>query len=129
MTDAPALDDLAELIPDWDRSLRARKVAKATLKVYVPAARRYLDWLRAGQTLHRVLAHAATVWVAASLHTQPLEIPVIRNLIRSRLALPGSPQMVLQFGPAHASLASPRRPVPDFLIEGTSGGTARDQRP
>ena len=31
------------------------------------------DWLRAGQALHRVLAHAATEWVSASLHTQPLE--------------------------------------------------------
>jgi hypothetical protein len=88
-----------------------------------------LDWLRAGQALHRVLAHAATVWVAASLQTGPLEIPVIRDLIRTRLALPGTPQMLLQFGPAHTSLASARRPVPEFLMEGTSGAAARDQRP
>ena len=101
----------------------------AATAVLVTAGDSYLDWLRAGQALHRVLAHAATVWVAASLHTQPVEIPVIRNLIRTRLALPGTPQMVLQFGPAHASLAAPRRPVPDFLIEGTSGGAPRDQRP
>src|SRR5215467_11038619 len=59
------------------------------------------DWLRAGQALHRVLAHAATAWVSASLHTQPLEVPAIRDLIRVRLALPGVAQMLLQFGPAH----------------------------
>jgi hypothetical protein len=97
--------------------------------VLVTVGDSHLDWLRAGQALHRILAHAAIDWVAASLHTQPLEIPVIRNLIRTRLALPGTPQIVLQFGPAHASLASPRRPVHEFLMEGTSGGTARDQRP
>jgi hypothetical protein len=74
------------------------------------------DWLRAGQALHRVLAHAATVWVAASLHTQALEIPVLRNLIRAQLALPGVPQMLLQFGPAHISLASARRAVPEILL-------------
>jgi nitroreductase len=101
----------------------------AATAVLVTAADSRLDWLRAGQALHRLLAHAATVWVAASLHTGPLEIPVIRNLIRTQLALPGTPQMVLQFGPAHASLASARRPVPEFLIDGPSGGAARDQRP
>jgi hypothetical protein len=74
------------------------------------------DWLRAGQALHRVLTHAATEWVSASLHTQPLEVPAIRDLIRVRLALPGAVQMLLQFGPAHTSLSSARREVPDFLI-------------
>jgi len=74
------------------------------------------DWLRAGQALHRVLAHAATAWVSASLHTGPLEFPAIRDLIRVRLALPGAVQMVLQFGPAHSGMSSPRRPVPDLLI-------------
>jgi nitroreductase len=95
----------------------------AATAVLVTAGDGRLDWLRAGQALHRVLAHAATVWVAASLHTGPLEIPVIRGLIRAQLALPGTPQMLLQFGPAHAGLASPRRPVPELLIDGTSGGT------
>jgi hypothetical protein len=74
------------------------------------------DWLRAGQALHRVLAHAATAWVSASLYTQPLEFPAIRDIIRARLALPGAVQMLLQFGPARNSLSSPRREVPDFLI-------------
>jgi hypothetical protein len=49
------------------------------------------DWLRAGQALHRLLAHAASKWVFASLHTQPLELQPIRALIRGRLALPGYP--------------------------------------
>jgi nitroreductase len=101
----------------------------AATAVLVTAGDSRLDWLRAGQALHRVLAHAATVWVAASLHTGPLEIPVIRGLIRAQLALPGTPQMLLQFGPAHASMASPRRSVPEFLIGETSSGTGRDQRP
>ncbi len=101
----------------------------AVTAVLVTTGDTQLDWLRAGQALHRVLAHAATVWVSASLHTQPLEVPGIRNLIRARLALPGSPQMLLQFGPAHTSLASARRPVPELLIGGPSGGAARDERP
>jgi hypothetical protein len=74
------------------------------------------DWLRAGQALHRLLAHAASKWVFASLYTQPLEAAAIRALIRDRLALPGAPQMLLQLGLAHTTHATARRP-PDDLIE------------
>ena len=68
------------------------------------------DWLRAGQALHRLLAHAADSWVFASLHTQPLEANVIRALIRERLALPGAPQMLLQLGLARTTHPTARRP-------------------
>jgi hypothetical protein len=74
------------------------------------------DWLSAGQGLHRLLAHAASKWVFASLYTQPLEAAAIRDLIRDRLALPGAPQMLLQLGLADTSHATARRP-PDDLIE------------
>jgi len=88
------------------------------------------DWLRAGQALHRVLAHAATVWVSASLHTQPLEFPAIRAIIRTRLALPGEVQLLLQFGLARSSMSAPRRAVPDLLIqaEHTESMQAGDDR-
>jgi hypothetical protein len=74
------------------------------------------EWLRAGQALHRLLAHAATSWVFASLYSEPLEAAEIRALIRGRLALPGAPQLLLQFGIAHATQATPRRP-PEDLVE------------
>jgi len=65
--------------------------------------------LRAGQALQRLLLHAATKWVFASLLTQPLENAVTRDLIRARLALPGSPQMLLQLGRATTASATARR--------------------
>lgn len=83
------------------------------------------DWLRAGQALHRLLTHAATVWVAATLHTQALEITAIRGLIRTRLALPGIPQMLLQLGPAHTSMSSARRTVPEILLSSETCRTCR----
>jgi len=73
------------------------------------------DWLRAGQALHRLLAHAAGSWVFASLHTQPLEADAIRALIQRCLALPGAPQMLLQLGLAHAAHATARRPPADLM--------------
>jgi len=88
----------------------------AATAVLLTAGDLRIDWLRAGQALHRILAHAATARVFASLNTEPLEFPVIRDLIRTRLALPGAPQMLLQFGLARAGLATPRRVVPEVLI-------------
>jgi nitroreductase len=73
-----------------------------------------VDWLRAGQALHRLLAHAASQWVFASLYTQPLEAAVIRALIRGRLVLPGAPQMLLQLGRAQTTRATARRPPADL---------------
>jgi hypothetical protein len=74
------------------------------------------DWLQAGQALYRLLIHAATAWVFASLQSQALEVPLMRELIQTRLALPGYPQMLLQFGRSGTSLATARRSVPDSLI-------------
>ncbi|HEY4853285.1 MAG TPA: hypothetical protein VII22_21055, partial [Streptosporangiaceae bacterium] len=73
------------------------------------------DALRAGQALHRVLLHAASRWVFASLHTQPLELPPVRAEIRVRLALDGEPQMLMQFGRANTAAATARRPADEFI--------------
>jgi nitroreductase len=73
------------------------------------------DALRAGQALHRVLLHAATRWVFASLHTQPLELPPVRAKIRVSLALDGVPQMLMQFGRANTAAATARRPAGEFI--------------
>ena len=74
------------------------------------------DWLRAGQALNRVLVHAATSWVFAALNSQPMESPPLRALVRSRLGLPGAPQMLMQFGRAHTAAATARRPVGDVIL-------------
>jgi hypothetical protein len=73
------------------------------------------DWLRAGQALQRVLTHAASRWVFASLHTQSLEMASIRLLIRDRLSLPGAPQMIMQLGLVHSTRPTPRRSPADLI--------------
>ncbi|MDQ2815269.1 MAG: hypothetical protein M3Z75_26355 [Actinomycetota bacterium] len=72
------------------------------------------DWLRAGQALNRLLLHAASQWVFARLQTQPLQAGTIRALIGSRLALPGVPQMLLEFGVARTAHPTARRPAADL---------------
>jgi nitroreductase len=88
--------------------------AAATAVLVTPGDGR-ADWLRAGQALHRLLVHAADRWVFASLYTQSLEAGAIRQLIRTRLALPGAPQMLLQLGRASTSQATARRPPAELM--------------
>jgi hypothetical protein len=90
--------------------------APAVTAILLTSADGRADWLRAGQALHRLLSRAASRWVFASLHTQPLEAASIRQLIRDRLALPGAPQLILQLGCADTTRATARRP-PEDLIE------------
>lgn len=73
------------------------------------------EWLQAGQALHRLLLHGASQWVFASLNTQPLEDCAIRSLIRNRLALPGSPQMLLALGVSRTAHPTARRPAADLI--------------
>jgi hypothetical protein len=76
------------------------------------------DWLRAGQALNRLLLRAATRWVFASLHSQPLESPLYREQVRELLPTAGQPQMVLQFGRSNTALATPRRRHAEFRTNG-----------
>jgi Nitroreductase family len=100
-----------------------RKFGQLEVDGPVPAATAVLhtpgdsvgDWLCAGQALHRVLAHAATQWVFASLYTQPLESAAIRTEIGAQLMLPGAPQLILQLGRAHSTRVTARRPPADFI--------------
>ena len=80
------------------------------------------DWLRAGQALHRLLAHAAGKWVFASLYTQPPEAAAIRTLIHDRLpgwrAESGPPARRFTF---HV-LAAMDEMLADLISEGTREG-------
>jgi nitroreductase len=87
----------------------------AATAVLLTAGDRRADWLRAGQALQRLLLHAASAWVFASLYTQPLENPLTRELIRDQLRLPGDPQMLLQFGRADTAASTPRRPPGEVM--------------
>jgi nitroreductase len=87
----------------------------ATTAVLLTLRDRRSDWLKAGQALQRVLLHAASRWVYASLYTQPLESAEIRALLRDRLALPGYPQVVMQLGLVGSTEPTSRRPPADVI--------------
>ena len=75
------------------------------------------DGVAAGQALQRVLLSAAACGVAAALHSQPLELPQLRDFIRVQLAARAHPQMIIRLGvTGRAGPASVRRPVGEVLL-------------
>jgi nitroreductase len=74
------------------------------------------DQVQAGQTLERVLLTATDLGLAASMFSQPIEVPAVREQLRLALGRHAPPQMLLRFGYAIAAPASPRRPVSEVLV-------------
>lgn len=74
------------------------------------------DWLQAGQALQRVLLLASGCKVAAALHSQPLELPLLREFMRVDLCGRAYPQMVIRFGATGETTVTVRRPVGEVLL-------------
>jgi len=84
--------------------------------VLTTASDRPADWIGAGQALQRVLLFATNCGLSAALHSQPLEIPQLREFIRMQFCDGRYPQMVLRFGATGQTAVSVRRPVDDVLF-------------
>ncbi|HEY3260588.1 MAG TPA: nitroreductase [Pseudonocardiaceae bacterium] len=74
-----------------------------------------LDQLRAGLALQRALLTATAHGAAASMISQPTELPDVRAALRDVLGGPGHPQLMLRLGMATTTPAAPRRPVHEVL--------------
>jgi hypothetical protein len=75
------------------------------------------DWLVAGQALARVLLLARSQGLSASFLNQPVEVEVLRRMLRGVLNTPGLPQLVLRMGYAQDAVPqpTPRRGVAQVL--------------
>ncbi len=74
------------------------------------------DWVSAGQALQRVLLAASASGISAALHSQPMELPHLRALIREHFTGGAFPQMVLRLGTTGEAAVSVRRRIEDVLL-------------
>jgi hypothetical protein len=86
------------------------------------AADRRLDWVNAGQALQRILLTASACGAAVALHSQPAEVPWLREFIRTQLADGAYPHLVLRIGLVTQAAVSVRRDPDDVLF--SVGGRA-----
>jgi hypothetical protein len=79
-------------------------------------ADRPADWVNAGQALQRILLTASTSGAAVALHSQPLELPWLREFVRTQLSGGAYPHLVLRIGLVTQVAASVRRDPSDVLF-------------
>lgn len=104
-------------------SARAPRVA-GVVGLLTTAADRRVDWLNAGQALQRILLTASTCGVAVALHSQPAELPWLREFIRTKLSDGAYPHLVLRIGMVIQAVVSVRRNPDEVLF---SPAPARDE--
>jgi hypothetical protein len=80
------------------------------------AADRPADWVQAGQALQRILLTASTCGAAVALHSQPLELPWLREFLRTQLGDAACPHLVLRIGLVTQVALSVRRDPADVLF-------------
>lgn len=85
--------------------------------VLCTASDRPPDQLVAGEALMDVLLTVTLAGGSASYLNQPLEQRHTRELLRTELALPGAPQVVLRLGAGGPVPATPRRALSELLEE------------
>ncbi|MBV9208607.1 MAG: nitroreductase family protein [Actinobacteria bacterium] len=86
------------------------------------AADRREDWVSAGQALQRILLTASACGAAVALHSQPMELPRLREFIRTQLSDGAYPHLVLRLGMVTQVAVSVRHDLGDVLF--SSGGHA-----
>ena len=102
--------------------LSSARLPRATgvVGLLTTAADRQVDWVNAGQALQRILLTASTCGAAVALHSQPVELPWLREFIRTQLSDGAYPHLVLRIGMVTQAAVSVRRDPDDVLL--SSGG-------
>jgi nitroreductase len=104
---------MRDFAPECERPARAYE-SDPLLGVLLSAGDTPLDQLRAGQALQHALLVATTRGVGASILSAPTELPLARASLHRLVGGSMWPQLVLRFGSAVPTPASPRRPVTEF---------------
>jgi hypothetical protein len=74
-----------------------------------------VDWVHTGQALQRILLTASVCGAAVALHSQPLELPWLREFLRTQLSDGACPHLVLRIGMVTQVAVSVRRDPGEVL--------------
>ncbi len=85
------------------------------------------DWVHAGHALQRILLTSASYGAAAALHSQPVEVGWLREMIRIQLGDGSYPQLVLRLGTVIQNAVSVRRPPGSVLVANITTSAVRPQ--
>ncbi|HEX7745204.1 MAG TPA: nitroreductase [Micromonosporaceae bacterium] len=109
--------DLLPQRPFGDRSRAPGRdfEAEPLVAVLGSAGNTVSDQVTAGQALQRVLLTATDKGLAASMYSQPIEVPSAREQLRLALGRFGAPQMVIRIGYGQPGWPTPRRDIDEVV--------------
>jgi hypothetical protein len=110
----------------WESAVhtgRPQRRPSDTVVLLTTRGDRMLDWILAGRALQRLLLHAAAYRLAAAFHTQALELPDLRERIRTEVTGGRYPQMLLRIGQPPTLRSSSRRALSDVITVRPVAGT------
>ncbi|HEY3259185.1 MAG TPA: nitroreductase [Pseudonocardiaceae bacterium] len=105
---------LRDFTPDLPRPVRDYE-RDPLFGVLVSHGDTIIDQLRAGQALQRAWLTATAHGAAATVLSQPIELPSARAALQKLLSGASHPQLVLRLGMASTTGSTPRRPVREVL--------------
>jgi nitroreductase len=73
------------------------------------------DWVAAGRAVERFALQADLLGIRTAFLNQPIEQPALRDELRTLLAEPGYPQLLVRFGHGRRAPYGLRRPVEDVI--------------
>ncbi|HST48518.1 Acg family FMN-binding oxidoreductase [Jatrophihabitans sp.] len=79
-----------------------------------------VSWLRAGEALEHLWLEITRQGYVASLFTQAIEIPYLRQQLRIELGLTMNPHVLVRVGKAGVTSASMRRRLQDIVVDRTT---------
>jgi hypothetical protein len=101
-------------VPPLSSAMSVR--AAGVVGLLTTAADRRVDWVNVGQALQRILLTASACGAAVALHSQPVELPWLREFIRAQLSDGAYPHLVLRIGMVIQAAVSVRRDPDDVLF-------------
>jgi hypothetical protein len=90
--------------------------ATGVVALLTTAADRPVDWVNAGHALQAILLTASAYGAAVALHSQPAELPWMREFIRTKLSDGSYPHLVLRIGMVTQAAVSVRRGLDEVLL-------------
>jgi hypothetical protein len=90
--------------------------SSAGLAVFCTSTDTAADWVAAGRAYERFSLGADLLNIRSAFVNQPIEVPELREALRSCLEVTAHPQLVVRFGNGPRGPYSLRRPIHDLLV-------------
>jgi hypothetical protein len=90
--------------------------SSAGLAVFCTSSDTAVDWVAAGRAYERFSLAAELLNIRSAFVNQPIEVPELREALRSCLEVTAHPQLMVRFGNGPRGPYSLRRPIHDVLV-------------